>query len=68
MSAAVDRFRGLDAVPDNAAPAMSALRREGVDRALEAVKDVGLPARPDFERFVVIVLADLANGHGRFLH
>jgi hypothetical protein len=40
VHAAVHRTVGLDSVADDATSAMRALRRQGVDRAFEAVEDM----------------------------
>ena len=56
---------GLGAVPDHAAPAVGAARRERLDRALEAVEHVALPGGLDLERLVVLVPADLARPRHR---
>src|SRR5437763_13530698 len=50
---------------DDLAAAVGALRRAFVNRALEAVERVALPARRQLERFVVVVTADVAFRHRR---
>src|SRR5262249_39536201 len=51
---------GLDAVPDDLAPAVLARRGQPVDGALEAVEDVVIAAVDDLEGLVVLVAAHLA--------
>jgi hypothetical protein len=53
----------LDAVPDDLTAAMRALRRQGVDGALERVEDVRFPLHRHGERLVVIVAADFTLRH-----
>src|SRR5262245_14371123 len=53
---------GLDPVPDHAAAAVLAERRERVDRTLEAVEEMS-GAVEDLERLVVVVPTDLATRH-----
>ena len=48
---------------DNAHPAVRTGRRERMDRALEAVKGIGLAGRDDLKGFVVVVPARVAFGH-----
>ena len=57
----------FDAVTDDTAIAVRTNRREGVDCALEAIKDVALPADDDFKGLVIIVLADFACRHTQFV-
>ena len=52
---------------DDTAIAVRTNGREGVDRALEAIKDVALSGHDDFKRLVIIVLADFAFGHTPFV-
>ena len=63
IGAAKDSRPALDAVTDDPATAMSALRRQNVDRALEAVEDVGFSFALNFDRFVVIVSAVFTFSH-----
>src|SRR3954453_16229614 len=65
MSAAVHAATGLDAVADDATPAVIARRRQNVNRALEGV--VGSrTAAWDLHRHrrVVVVAADVTGCHG----
>ena len=57
----------FDAVAHDTAIAMRANRRQRVDCALEAIKDVALSAHDDFKRIVVIVVADFALSHTQFV-
>ena len=52
---------------DDTAIAVRTNRREGVDCALKAIKDVALPADDDFKGLVIIVLADFAFSHTQFV-
>src|SRR5918994_1220805 len=63
VGTAVHRAVRLDSVADDADAAVAALRRHGVDRALEAVEGVRLTAPRHLERLVVLVAADLALSH-----
>jgi hypothetical protein len=65
VRAAVELAIRLDAVPDHAAPAVLALRREFVDRTLEAVERPASARTADFEALVVVVTADVAFRHRR---
>ena len=64
---AVDATENLyvrfDAVSDDAAVAMRANRRERVDRALEAIEGVVLPADDYFKGLVISVLANFTCSH-----
>ena len=64
---AVDAAKNLsvrfDAMTHDAAVAVRANRRQRVDRALEAVEGVMLPANNDFECLVVFVLANFTCSH-----
>jgi hypothetical protein len=53
----------FDAMAYDPAIAVWANRRERVDCALEAIKDVALSIHNDFKRFVIIVLANFASRH-----
>lgn len=64
VRAAEDAAVGLDAVPDDRAPAMRAQGRERVDRTFEAVEDVPPAAHEHLEALVVVVVTDLALRHG----
>src|SRR5688572_24252323 len=54
---------GFHAVADDLAMAVTALRRECVNRTLETVEGVGLVVLDGFERLVVVVAADFASRH-----
>jgi hypothetical protein len=64
MCAAVEDTVGFHTVTDNPALTMRARWRQRLYRALETVKSAGLSSLDDLEGFVVIVTADLADGHG----
>src|SRR5690606_15482425 len=51
-------------MPDDAAAAMIADRRQLVDGAFETVEHMGLPGGHHFEGQIIIVPADLTPGHG----
>jgi hypothetical protein len=63
MNAAEDLSLGFNAVPDNPAGTVRANRRQRVDRALEAVESVVLPANDNFKRLVIFVFANFAYSH-----
>ena len=67
MHTAEDLSIRFDAVANDTAIAVWTNRRQGVDRALEAVKDVALSVHHDFKRLVVIVLANFADRHTQFV-
>ena len=52
---------------DDTAIAVRTNGREGVDRALEAIKDVALSGHDDFKGLVIIVLAHFAFSHTQFV-
>jgi len=54
---------GFNAVPDNSTVAMRANRRQRVDRALEAIEGVMLPANDYFKRLVIFIFANFACSH-----
>lgn len=64
ICAAVDFVARFDAVADDAAIAMGALRRERVDGALKAVERVRFSRHSHVEGFVVFVSADFTFWHG----
>ena len=64
MLAAEECTRLLEAVADDAGSAMRAHRGECVDRAFEAIKDVGLTVVNYLKRLVVIVPTGFADCHG----
>src|SRR5207253_1896647 len=53
----------FNAVPDNPALTMGANRRQRMDRALEAVERVVLPANDHFKRLVIFIFANFACSH-----
>jgi hypothetical protein len=63
MDAAEDFSLGFNAVPDNPAGTVRTNRGECVDRALEAVERVVLPANDNFKRLVIFVFANFACSH-----
>ncbi len=67
MGTAEDPAVRLDAVSDDLAPAVLARRREGVNRALEAVERVRRALDSNLEGLVVVVSADLAARHTRLI-
>src|SRR5262245_26848735 len=66
VGAAVHLALRLDAVPDDVALAMRAVRSHRMDGAFEAVERHGPALLSDLEGLVVIVAADIALGHGWF--
>ena len=63
VRAAEDPALGFDPVTDDAAAAVRALRRQFVDRTLEAVEGVRRACRAYLERLIVLVSADVASRH-----
>jgi hypothetical protein len=63
MRAAVKYAIGLDAVPDNLAPAMVALGREGVDGTFETIEEMRVTIHDDLDRLVIIVSAYFTLNH-----
>jgi hypothetical protein len=63
MDAAEDLSLGFNAVSDNPALTMRANRRQRMDRALEAIEGVMLPANDHFKRLVIFVFANFACSH-----
>ena len=63
MDAAEDLSVGFNTVPDNPAVTVRTDRRQCVDRALEAVERVVLPANDYFKRLVIVVFANFAFSH-----
>lgn len=61
MGAAEKRPAGFKSVPDNSASAMSALGRQRVDRAFEAIEVTRNAIDDDFQRLVVIIAAAFAG-------
>src|SRR2546423_9553660 len=67
VCAAVELPIRLHAVADDAAAAVLACRCHTVDRAFEGVEGVLHSGRDHVEGHVVVVTADLADGHGTVL-
>jgi len=67
VGAAIDLIALFDAVADNSATAMCALRRESMDGTLERVESVGLTVSRDREHFVVLIAAHFAGSHANSL-
>src|SRR5271166_38170 len=67
IGAAIEGAVCLDSVADHLASALGADRGELVDRALEAVEDMPLPRRDDFEGQVIFVAADFTLRHDGLL-
>lgn len=63
MFAAEEGARLLEAVTDDAGPAMRARRCQRMDRAFEAVKDVRLTIVNHLKGLVVIIPAGFADCH-----
>ena len=67
IDTAEDFFVRFDAMADDTAIAVRTNRRQGVDCALKAIKDVALSGYDDFKGLVIIVLADFAFRHTQFV-
>src|SRR5688500_12654631 len=63
IGAAVHPAGRLDAMADDAASAMEALRCELVDRAFEAIEGVAAFPEQNIKALVVIIPADVTLGH-----
>ena len=63
MGAAENLSVRFDAVPDDPAVAVRTNRRQRVDRALEAIEGVVLPANDYFKRLVIFIFANFACSH-----
>jgi hypothetical protein len=63
VDAAEDLSVCFDAMSDDSAVAMRANRGQRVDRALEAIEGVMLPANDDFKRLVIFIFANFACSH-----
>jgi hypothetical protein len=63
MTTAEEFAASLRAVPDDFAPAMIALGRQSMDGALETIKVMGDAVHDYFDRFVVLVSANLTTSH-----
>jgi hypothetical protein len=57
---------GLNAMADDAAAAMDAHGRQGVNGALEAVEGVYLAVEMNLKRLIIIVAADFTGCHWGF--
>ena len=66
-SAAKELFAGFETMTDDPAFTVRARRREGMNRALEAVKDVRASRSHDLEGLVVVVSAHFTDSHEVFL-
>jgi hypothetical protein len=64
MGAAIDDVTDFDAVSQDAATAVPAFWRQGMDRAFKTIEDMFLPFFSDRQRLVVIVPASFTFGHG----
>jgi hypothetical protein len=67
MRTAIKDPIGLHAMPDDTAAAMGAGGRQGVDRALETIKDMRLTIDPYFKAFVVHIPTNFASHPVPFL-
>jgi hypothetical protein len=67
VGTAIDRFVGLDAMPDNPAPAVSAHRGQGMNGALKAIESMRFAIHDDIERLVVLIAASFTACHDWFL-
>ena len=63
VRAAIEDTLVLDAVTDDAAPAMRADGSHYVNSALEAIESVMLPANDHFKRFVIFIFANFTCSH-----
>jgi len=63
MDATEDLSIGFHAVPDDPALAVGTDRRQRMDRTLEAIERVMLPANNHLERSVIFILANFACSH-----
>jgi hypothetical protein len=63
MDATENLSVGFNAVSHDPALAMRANRRQRMDRALEAIEGVMLPANDHFKRLVIFVFANFACSH-----
>jgi hypothetical protein len=66
MSATEKRPGNFNAVPDDFTVAMLAMRRQGMNGALEAIEKVRFTVHNDFDRFVIFVSADFTAHHKFF--
>jgi hypothetical protein len=64
MGAAEASSIRLQPMPDDSAPAMLAARREGMDRALKAVKHMPLAPHRHLKALVIFISANFASCHG----
>jgi hypothetical protein len=63
MSTAIDNASRFDAMPNNVAFAVRASGRHGVNRTFEAVECHGPSRQRDAKCLVVLITADVTNGH-----
>jgi hypothetical protein len=63
MDATENLSVGFNAVSHDPALAMRANRRQRMDRALEAIEGVMLPANDYFKRLVIFIFANFACSH-----
>jgi hypothetical protein len=63
MSATVDNFALLHAMPDYPALAVGTGWSQGMNRTFETIKDVFFSADTDFERLVIVVSASFTFSH-----
>jgi hypothetical protein len=63
MDAAEDFASLLHAVPDYPATAVRTNRRQGMDRALEAIERVVFAGNDYFKRLVIFIFANFACSH-----
>ena len=67
MDTTEDLSVAFHTVAHDTAVAVWTNRRQRVDRALEAIKNVALSVHDDFKRLVIIVLANFACRHTQFV-
>ena len=65
MGATINRAARFHSVTENPAAAMGANRRQGIDRALERIKDVLMTVHRYRKSFVILVAAYITLGHRR---
>jgi hypothetical protein len=63
MRAAVEHSVRLNAVPDDLAPAVLTLRREGVDGTFETIEEMRVTIHDDLDGLVIIVSAYFTLNH-----
>jgi hypothetical protein len=67
VGTAIEHAIRFDAMPDNLAIAMVALRSQRMNGALKAIKEMGFTIPDDFDGFVVIISANFALNHNNLL-